>query len=91
MDTAVVGTSSVAGGAGGAWGGALLGASIGSVFPGPGTIIGGIVGGVIGGVAGGWGGQQVSQRAVDSIRGENETIMAPGPLGAAHGPAGDQL
>lgn len=91
VDTAVVGTSSVAGGAGGAWGGALLGASIGSVFPGPGTIIGGIVGGVIGGVAGGWGGQQVSQRAVDSIRGENETIMAPGPLGAAHGPAGDQL
>lgn len=90
-DTAVVGTSSVVAGAGGAWGGAAAGAAIGSIFPGPGTVIGGIVGGVIGGVAGGWGGQKVSQDIMDDVRGENTTIMAPGPLGTAEQPAGNVL
>lgn len=90
-DTAVVGTSSVAGGAAGAWGGAAAGAAIGSIFPGPGTVIGGIIGGVIGGVAGGWGAQEVSQSIMDDVRGENTTIMAPGPLGAQEQSAGDVL
>lgn len=85
VDTAVVGTTSVAAGAGGAWGGAVAGAAIGSVFPGPGTLIGGIVGGIIGGVAGGWGGQVVGQSVMDGVRGDNDdVIMAPGPAyGAA--------
>lgn len=84
VDTAVVGSTAVVGGAGGAWAGAAAGAAIGSVFPGPGTLIGGIIGGVVGGVAGGWGGQQVGQSAVDTIRGDDdldEMILAPGPIG----------
>jgi uncharacterized protein YukE len=85
VDTVVIGSASVAGGAGGGWGGALLGASIGSIFPGPGTIIGGIIGGVIGGVLGGMGGQAVAQDVMDDVRQENVEIMAPGPIGAQPG------
>ncbi|MDF2666566.1 MAG: Mu-like prophage protein [Microbacterium sp.] len=81
VDTLVIGSSSVAGGAGGAWGGALLGASIGSIFPGPGTVIGGVIGGVVGGVLGGWGGQEIAQDVMDDVRQENVEIMAPGPIG----------
>ncbi|WZH36421.1 MAG: hypothetical protein PIR02_16915 [Microbacterium enclense] len=91
VDTAVVGSSSVAGGAGGAWGGALIGAGIGSIFPGPGTVIGGIIGGVIGGVLGGWGGQEIGQDVMDGIRQENVTIEAPGPLGVEPQPQGELL
>ncbi len=90
-DTAVVGTSSVLGGAGGAWGGAVIGAGIGSIFPGPGTVIGGIIGGVIGGVAVGWGAQTVSQDIMDDVRGDDTTIMAPGPLGSPEQSSGGVL
>lgn len=89
VDSAIVGTASVGGGALGAWGGAAVGASIGSVFPGPGTLIGGIIGGIVGGVAAGWGSQEIAQSAVDDARGDtDDLILAPGP-GPGYAPASE--
>lgn len=68
--SAVVGTSSVVGGAGGAWAGAAAGAAIGSIFPGPGTLIGGVVGGIVGGIAGGSIGEAIGDWGIDLFGGD---------------------
>lgn len=89
QDSAIVGSTSVAAGFGGAWagakGGAIAGAAIGSIFPGAGTLIGGVVGGIIGGIAGGiiggWVGSEAAEHTLDTVRNEryDVTVLAPGP------------
>lgn len=67
--SAIVGTTSLAGGIAGAKVGAMAGAAIGSFFPGPGTAIGGVVGGVVGGIVGSGVGQAVGSKVKDTVLG----------------------